>query len=236
MPSLWLSGLVVLATIASSSQAIPSTAGISSPDLDLILQHIEDIQHQDPTLSRPYELTREYKVFHGSDRQSTSEVVAQINFVPPDKKTYRIIHVSGQSRGEKMVRELLERETQSAQKGQGSEISRMNYDFVFLRRENLRDAPEYVLGILPKRKGKDLLRGQIWVDASTFRIRRIEGVPAKSPSFWLKNVHITLQFAQLGVRWVPITFDAIATVRLLGQYTLAGVTIGFSEPLSTSSK
>ncbi|HEX7423078.1 MAG TPA: hypothetical protein VF311_04205, partial [Terriglobales bacterium] len=76
----------------------------------------------------------------------------------------------------------------------------------------------------------------IWVDASTFRIRRIEGVPAKSPSFWLKNIHLTVQFAELGGMWVPVTFDAIATVRLLGVYTLAGLNIRSSESPSTSPK
>jgi hypothetical protein len=235
-PRLWLPGFVFLATLASSSQVTPSTAEIKSPDLTLILQRMEDIQHQDPAQSRPYELTREYKVFHGSDKQSTSEVMAQINFVPPDMKTYEITQAGGNSRGEKMVRELLDRETESAKKGRGSEISRTNYDFVFLRRENFGDVPEYVLGTLPKRKDKNLLRGQIWVDASTFRIRRIEGVPAKSPSFWLKNIHITLQFAEVGGMWVPVTFDAIATVRFLGQYTLAGLNIRSSESLSTAPK
>jgi len=225
-----------LVTITSSSQVVPFTAEIKSPDLNLILQGIEDVQHQDRAPAQPYELTREYKVFRGSDKQSTSDVVAQINFVPPDKKTYKIIQASGQSRGEKMVRELLDRETQSARSGQSSEIILRNYDFVFLRRENLGDVLEYVLAILPKRKDKNLLRGQIWVDAKTFRIRRIEGVPAKSPSFWLKNIHITLQFTQLGGMWVPVTFDAIATVRLLGQYTLAGLTIRSSEALSATPK
>ncbi len=226
--------LVFLATLASSSQVAPSTTEIKPPDLTLILQRLEDIQHQDPAQSRPYELTREYKVFHGSDKKPTSEVMAQINFVPPDMKTYKVTHARGNSRGAKMVRELLDRETESAKKGKASEVNRTNYDFVFLRQENFGDVPEYVLGTLPKRKDRNLLRGQIWVDASTFRIRRIEGVPAKSPSFWLKNIHITLQFAQLGGKWVPVTFDAVATVRLLGQYTLAGLTIRSSEPLSAA--
>jgi hypothetical protein len=93
-----------------------------------------------------------------------------------------------------------------------------------------------VLGIFPKRKEKHLLRGQIWVDASTFRIRRIEGVPARSPSFWLKDIRISLQFAELGGMWVPVTFDSIATVRFLGQYTLAGLTIRSSESTSTAPK
>ena len=135
-----------------------------------------------------------------------------------------------------MVGELLERETESAKQRGASGINRRNYDFVFLREENFGDVSEYVLGILPKRKDKNLLRGQIWVDASTFRIRRIEGIPAKSPSFWLKNIHITLQFAQHGGMWVPVTFDAIATVRFLGLYTLAGLTIRSSESVSTAPK
>ena len=234
-PRLWLSGLVFLATLAPSPQVPSSTAEIKSPDLNLILQRLEDTQHHDPAQSRPYEVTREYKVFRGYDKQPTSEVMAQINFVPPDRKTYKITQARGNSTGEKMVRELLDRETQSAKKGHGSEISRTNYDFVFLRQENFGVVPEYVMRIVPKRKDKYLLRGQIWVDASTFHIRRIEGVPTKSPSIWIKNIHITLQFAQLGGMWVPVSFDAIATVHFLGQYTLAGLNIRSSEPLSLAN-
>jgi hypothetical protein len=82
--------------------------------------------------------------------------------------------------------------------------------------------PEYVLLIVPKRKEKYLLRGQIWVDANTFRVRRMEGSPAKNPSFWIAGIHLTLQFAELNGMWIPVSFDSIATVRLFGQYTLAG--------------
>jgi hypothetical protein len=135
-----------------------------------------------------------------------------------------------------MVRESLDCETESGKKGHGSEISRTNYDFVFLRQETFGVVPEHVLGIVPKRKDKYLLRGQIWVDANTFHIRGIEGIPAKSPSFWIKNIHITLQFAQLGGMWVPVSFDAIATVRFLGQYTLAGLNTQVSEPRSAAPK
>ena len=89
-PRLWLPTLVFLATLASSSQVPSSTAEIESPDLNLILQRLEDIQHHDPARSRPYEVAREYKVFRGDDKQPTSEVMAQITFVPPDMKTYKI--------------------------------------------------------------------------------------------------------------------------------------------------
>jgi hypothetical protein len=235
-PRLWLSGLVLLATFVSSEQVTSPTAVIDSPDLNLILQRLEDVQQQDPAQSRPYEVTREYKVFRGYDKKPNSEVMAQIDFVPPDRKKYKIIQARGNSLAEKMVCELLDRETESAKKRPSVEISRANYDFVFLRQQDFGVVPEYVLGIFPKRRDKYLLLGQIWVDASTFRIRRIEGVPAKSPSFWLKNIHITVQFAQLGGMWVPVSFDAIASVRFLGQYTLAGLDVRSSESPSTAPK
>src|SRR6185503_8219541 len=232
-PGFWLPVLIFLTAVASPSQVPSSTAEIESPGLNLIVQRLEDVQHRDPAQSRPYQVTREYKVFRGDDNQPTSEVMAQINFIPPDSKTYKITQARGNSRGEKMVRELLDRETESAKKKRGSEISRMNYDFVFLRQENFGVVPEYVLRIVPKRKDRYLLRGQIWVDASTFHIRRIEGVPAKSPSFWIKDIHITLQYAELNGVWIPVSFDAIATVRLLGQFTLAVLNIRSSDtPIS----
>jgi hypothetical protein len=219
-----------------ASQTTPSGSEINPPDLDKILQRIEDSQHQNPAQSRPYEVTREYKVFRGDDRQPISEVLAQIDFVAPDMKTYKIVQTRGNSWGAKIVRELLSSETSTTRKEHSTEISRANYDFVFLRHQNFGDVSENVIAIFPKRKDKYLLRGQIWVDANSFRIRQIEGSPAKSLSFWLKSLHVTLQYGELGGMWVPVTFDAIATVRILGEFTLDGLSVRRSESKSVDPK
>jgi len=222
--------MVFMATMVSSSQAPLPTAEIKSPDLNLILQKMEDVEHKDFAQSKSYDVTREYKLFHGAEAQPASEVVAQVTFVPPDVIRYKIMQTRGSSRGEQIVRYLLSLETGSAKQGHGSEISRANYNFVFLREENIGAIPEYVLGMIPKRKDKYLLRGQTWVDANTFHIRRVEGIPAKSPSFWIKGIYITLQLGRLGSLWVPISFDAVGAVRVLGQFTLDGIDIQASEP------
>lgn len=226
--------VVFLATVASSAELPSSSADTNPPDMNLLLQRIEEVAQQNPAQARPYQVTREYKVFSGDDKQPMSEITTQINFVPPDTKTYKITRASGNKRGEKIVRQILDRETESAKKTQGNEISRKNYDFVFLRHENFGIVPEYVLLIVPKRKEKYLLRGQIWVDATTFRVRRIAGVPAKNPSFWITGMHLTLQFAELNGMWIPVSFDSIATVRFLGQYTLAGRNIEAQNVPSTA--
>lgn len=214
--------VVFLAAIAAAAQLPSSGTETQPPELTWLLQRIENVAQQNPAQARPYQVTREYKVFRGDDRKPVSEITAQINFFPPDLKTYKITQSSGHKRGEKIVREILDREIESKKKTQGNEISRTNYDFVFLRHENFGVVPEYVLLIVPKRKEKYLLHGQIWVDANTFRVRRIEGVPAKDPSFWISNIHLTIQFAELNGMWIPVSFDSIASVRLFGQYTLAG--------------
>ena len=95
--------LIFLATITSSSQVPSSTDELKSLDLNVILQRLEDVQHRSPVQSRPYEVTREYKVFRGFDKQPTSEVTVQINFVPPGMKTYKIPRARGNSIGARIV-------------------------------------------------------------------------------------------------------------------------------------
>jgi len=207
-----------------------------APNLNVILQSIEHAQQQNRAQFRPYQVTRQYKVFRADDKRPISEVTAQINFTPPGKKTYKITQASGNSRGEKIVPAILGQEADAAKNSDNSQASRTNYDFVFLRRENFGIIPEYVLLIIPKRKGKTLLLGQIWVDANTFRIRRIEGVPTKNPSIWIKNIHITMQFADVRGVWMPVSFDAIASLRFLGQYTLTGVTVVIPNSGSTAAE
>jgi hypothetical protein len=188
------------------------------------------VKRQNPTPYRPYEVTRQYQVFRDDDKQPTSEITAQISFTPPSSKTFKIIRASGNRRGEKIVRDLLEEETELAMESRNRDIDRTNYDFAFLRQEKFGRSPEYVLHIVPKRKEKGLMLGQIWVDAKTFRIRRIEGVPAKSPSIWIKDSYVTLQFAEVDGVWISVSLDVIATVRFLGRYTLAGLYIGPRSP------
>jgi hypothetical protein len=156
-------------------------AAASSPNLNLILDSLERTEEQNPALTRPYEITREYKVFRADDPNPVSDLMARISFTPPDTKTFQITQAQGSDRGKKIVTAVLEQEIASAKDSNKSDISRSNYDFVFLRDENFGAVPEYVLHIVPKRKEKGLLVGDIWVDAKTYHIRRIIGVPVKAP-------------------------------------------------------
>ena len=219
--------LIVLLSLIATIWIFPHSlhaqvAKVNSPNLNSILDSLERAAEQNPALSRPHEVTREYKVFEGDDPKPISDVMTQISFTPPDIKTFKITDSQGSPRGQKIVSAILQQEIVSAKEGHRGDISRSNYYFVFLREQNFGVVPEYVLHIIPKRREKGLLLGDIWVDAKTYRVRQIMGIPLKTPSFWIKDLHITVQYAAVNDMWMPVSVDAIATIRFLGIYSLSG--------------
>jgi hypothetical protein len=229
--------LIVLLSLVATAWVFPyllhAQEAVTQPKLNSILDSLERTGEQNPALSRPYEVTREYKVFRSDDLKPMSDVTAQVSFTPPDTKTFKITDAKGSPTGKKIVSAILEHEIASAKEGHQRDISRSNYEFVFLREQNFGVVPEYVLHIIPKRKEKGLLLGDVWVDAKTYRIRQIIGVPLKTPSFWIKDLHITVQFAAVNGMWIPVSVDAIATVRFLGIYSLSGLDL--VPPIAASS-
>jgi hypothetical protein len=87
------------------------------------------------------------------------------------------------------------------------------------------------LEILPKRKGKTLLRGQIWIDAATYQLRRTEGEPGKAPSWWLRDARIVLVYGDVGGMWLQTASESTANVRFVGPHTMVtrDVEYKFSE-------
>ena len=77
-----------------------------------------------------------------------------------------------------------------------------------------------MLEIVPRRKDKTLLRGQIWVDSITYLLRRTEGELARSPSWWLKDARVVLAYSDVGGMWLQTSSESSAEVRFWGRHTL----------------
>jgi hypothetical protein len=170
---------------------------------------------------RSYIVTRDYRLFGKDRHNSKSQVVADVTFVPPGSKKYVIQRTQGTGLGEKIVRRMLEGEAEIAKEYSSTDISVDNYDFRFIRVESLGDQLCFKLELLPRRKDQYLLRGNIWVDANTYLLRRSEGEPAnKSPSWWLRNVRIELVYGDVGGMWLQTASEATVSVRIFGQYTM----------------
>jgi len=204
-----------------------STLG-TAPALEIILACMSQAALQNQTRLRPYTVTREYELFGQTRDIARSRVIARVIFLPPDSKDYRIQRNEGSIIGERIVRSVLEREAEITKDGRSTDISQENYEFRFLREEVASGQRCYVLQLLPRRKEKNLLCGAVWIDADTYRIRRIEGELQKSPSWWVRDVHIVLSYEDVAGMWLPTSSEFTAKVRLLGLSTMLAHNLTYS--------
>ncbi len=169
---------------------------------------------------RPYIVTRNYKLFGNDASKAKSEVIADVTFVPPASKKYRIQETSGSGVGQVLVRRMLAGEAEVEKDHLSTDLSADNYDFRFIREADVSGQRCYVLELLPRRKEPHLLRGDVWVDADTYLPRRIEGEFAKSPSWWVRDVSVTFTYGDVGGMWLQTVTEAAANVRILGRSSM----------------
>lgn len=191
------------------------------PTNEEIIAQMAQAQAENRTHFRPYKLTRDYKMFEGADHnQARSRLIAEISVVPPDSKKYTIDNSNGSLLEEKILRKMLDGEVAFAKDSGSSDLTRENYDFRLVREDELSGQHCFVLDLLPRRKSKNLLRGSIWVDAHTYLPLRVEGEPAKNPSWWVTDARIVLLYGYVGPMWLQTSSEATANVRIIGRSTM----------------
>jgi hypothetical protein len=208
------------ASKGSQPAAAPATL---TPDLQRIVGGLEEAQRENRAYMVPYTVTREYQLFAGNERQPRSTVLAEVRFQPPVTKTWNIKRTTGSSRDEKVVQKILEREARFA----GAGISREDYDFRYLGLSEYGHRPCYMLQVVPKRDDSNLLRGKIWMDRDTYLIHHFEGKPAKSPSWWIKDLQLFTEYSDMGGLWLPNVRRGVADIRLFGSYTMTERTLSY---------
>jgi hypothetical protein len=218
------------------AQQIPSNVK-DAPALAEIVQRLARAQQENHLAARAYTVLRNYELVNGKKPESSSQVQAEVSYSPPGTKEYAIRATSGNGRGERVVRRVLEHEAEMASSWKEAALSEENYSFKLLGKETVEGHDCYVLSLTPRRDSNDLIRGQAWIDAGNFNVRRIEGAPLKAPSWWLKRLEITMQFSQVMGMWLQTAFIAKAEVRFLGEQTLTArdVQLRAGEMVGTST-
>jgi hypothetical protein len=191
------------------------------PTAESIVDHMIQARDENRARLRPYQVTRDYKLFSGPEaKHIKSQVTAGVSFMPPSSKQFEIQAANGQSLGESIVRQVLASEAELLKNQAATDISPDNYEFRLRGQEDLNHHKCFVLELRPRRKDKHLLRGTIWVDAGSYLTRRIEGEPAKSPSMWVHNVHISLDYSDVEGMWLQTSSESTADVLLLGSHKM----------------
>jgi len=204
---------LALAASAGAQVAAPTT-------LDTILTGMAQARSENQALLKPYVVTRFYVLVGKEEDNTKSEVTAEVSFVPPNAKKYVIKQTEGSGLGERIVRRMLDGETQIVKDYGATDFTESNYDFRLNGEKVLDGSRCYLIELSPKRQDKTLLRGNIWVDAETLRVRRMDAAPAKSPSWWLKDPHVVFTYGNVDGMWLQTASEFTTTVRIFGKHTM----------------
>ncbi len=172
---------------------------------------------------RGFRATRDYHIqYRGllGTREASMQVLA--TYTAPDTHDYKVLSQSGSKLLiNRVLLKLLDSEREALKKRSQVDLSPSNYDFSALGTETLDGSgPAYVLGVRPLKDNKFLYRGRIWVDADEFAVVRMEGQPAKSPSFWIKETDIDSNWQKASGFWFIQHTRSVSHIRMGGTATL----------------
>src|SRR5246127_2475451 len=203
---------VVTTSSAQTSNPVPSAEEVVSKMIQF------DAQRQSEQTG--YTATRRYVAVN---KKRHAEMVVRVSCDSSGAKEFTTVSEAGSGSIRKHVfHKLLTEETEASRRGTRASTRLIpdNYRFQMVGGETLETGPAYVLSVTPKTANKYLIDGKIWVDANDYSIVRIEGQPAKNPSFWIKSVHFVHTYAKQGPFWFPGADHSVTDVRIFGNTEL----------------
>ncbi len=152
-----------------------------------------------------------------------AEVAVRETYSFPGKKDFAVVSETGSHYiRRRVIDKLIAAEIESTQKDSRDQtrISPENYRFRLAGTEPVDGRPCFVVEVIPLQAKKYLIRGRIWVDQEEFAIARMEGVPAKNPSFWTRKVQITRRYWKYGPFWLPASTESESDILIAGKSSL----------------
>lgn len=215
---LCLCGLYSLPTQLHATEA-------DAPSSDEIVTALLDNNAKRAAQLKEYTSTRSYEVdYQGFPTgHKHASMVVRVNYKAPHQKSFEITSESGSKLLlDHVLHKLIatEQETNNDKALEESELSRSNYNFQFLGKEDRDNRPCYVFNLKPLHSNKLLYEGKIWVDAQDYAVTHIEAHPAKSPSFWISQTEIQHQYEKIGDYWLPAHNRSTSKVRFGGKSLL----------------
>jgi len=193
--------------------------------VEQVTRQLEERNAQRAAALEQFSGTRVYRLqYRGLGGDRDAEMVVSVTYQAPNSKTFSVVSQSGSKFViDHIFKKLLEGEQEAAneENRRNTALSRENYEFTSSGFEVTPEGAQYVLNLLPKTKNKFLYRGKIWVDAKDFAVVRIEGEPAKNPSFWIKKTEVKHRYVKVNDFWLPAENHTESVIRLGGSAILS---------------
>lgn len=210
-------GIKTLATtffLAGLSSAQGIAPALSTDDV--VAKMLEHDAQREVQLSG-YKATRHYLVVH---KRTRAEMKVELTCAGDGVKEFKILSESGSFAIRSLVFHRMLKEETEASRPETRKITRItpsNYDFRLIGQDFLGVHPAYVLHVAPRHDNKYLIDGKIWVDADDYSIVRIEGRPARNPSFWTRSVHFVHTYQKVGPFWLAASTHSVSEIRIYGS-------------------
>src|SRR5271165_1538015 len=186
---------------------------------DEVIAKLIDHNSQRDTLGAGYTGSRRY-VLENYRLNKHAEMLVSVKCDPNGTKHFEVISEEGwKSANKRVIRKMLESETETSQPEirPTTSLTPENYRFQMLGNDSVDARPTYVIQVLPKREDKYLIEGRVWVDTEDFAVVRVEGKPAKNPSFWTRSVHFVQRYHKSGTFWFPFSTESVTDARIFGK-------------------
>jgi hypothetical protein len=201
-------------------QSAPDSAAL--PGVDEVIEKMVQRDQERRSAFQGYTSVRRY-VLENTAYHKQASMLVKMTQRRDGSKDLEIVTSSGWSGARKHVfPRLLEAEAEASRPGnpEDSRVTPKNYSFSMLRTEQVDGRKAYVISVTPKKEKKYLMRGTIWVDAEDLAVVRMEGEPAKNPSFWIKNIQFAHKYSRHGSLWLAASDNSVSDARIFGPTEL----------------
>ncbi len=212
--------LSTLAIVFSVTTIASAQTGNPLPSAEDVVAKMMQFDTQRQSALSGYTAMRHYAAVNKSRR---AEMLVRVTCDGSGAKQFSILSEEGSGSIRKHVfHKLLSEETEASRHGtrNSTRLTPANYDFQFVGQEKLETGPAYVLAVSPKTANKYLIDGRIWIDTNDYSIVRIEGQPARNPSFWVRSVHFVHTYEKVGPFWFASATHTKSEIRIFGSSEL----------------
>lgn len=220
-------GAVLIAGSVQAAQPMESSL-TSAVDLPALLAGMAERDQVRTTALREYSSVRRYAL-ENRKFGVTGEMTVRMTYRQPGNKAFEMVSEHGSALVRKRVLgEMVDAELAASKDAirRATQITADNYSFRYVQMAVEGGRPCHVLAVEPREPNKFLIRGNIWVDAEDLAIIRIEGSPAKNPSFWIRSTKIVHRYEKFGAFWLAVAHVSETKARIFGHTT---VTIDYTD-------
>jgi len=220
-------------TAAAMSSAVTSpaprveSASVRLSAAEIVARLLEKNEQRLNALEH-YESERTYRIeYKGTAGDHHAEIRVRVEYTGPNHKKLTVESESGSKFiCDKVLRRLIESEQEAATPSSRMQtsLSPENYDTELLGEEMVAvpggQIRAWVLRVKPKVNTKFTYRGKVWISEDDYAIVRIQGEPAKNPSWWINRTSFDAEYVRRGNVWLPAKNVSSSHMRLGGEAIL----------------